>query len=53
MSAPVARYLRSLSEPDAEFRRLADLQDRPIAEIHTFSAGDRLDRDGVHQRAVG
>ena len=52
VSALVAKYLRSLSEPGAEFRRLADLQDRVIAEIDSFSASDRLDREAVHERAV-
>lgn len=52
VSGLVTRYLRSLSEPDSEFRRRADLQHRVIAEIHAFSAGDRLDRDAVHERAV-
>jgi len=52
VSALVAQYLRSLSEPDTEFRRLAQLQDRLIAEIGPFSAADRLDREAVHQRAV-
>lgn len=52
VSALVAQYLRSLAEPDVEFRRLADLQDRVIAEIHSFSAVDRLDREAVHERAV-
>ncbi|MBK8447330.1 MAG: hypothetical protein IPL41_11800 [Micropruina sp.] len=52
VSALVANYLRSLSEPDAEFRRLADLQNRVIAEIHSFSASNHLDREAVHERAV-
>lgn len=52
VSALVARYLGSLSGPDAEFRRLADLQDRVIAEIDVFRASDRLDREAVHERAV-
>lgn len=52
VSALVAEYLRSLSGPDTEFRRLADLQARVIAEIHAFRASDRLDREAVHERAV-
>ena len=52
VSALVTRYLQSLTDSDAEFRRLAELQDRVIADIRTFSAGDRLDREAVHERAV-
>ncbi|HOQ52281.1 MAG TPA: hypothetical protein PLF56_01555 [Micropruina sp.] len=52
VSALVTRYLQSLTDSDAEFRRLAELQDRVKADIRTFSAGDRLDREAVHERAV-
>lgn len=52
VSALVSRYLQSLSGPDPEFRRLADLQNSVIAGIGTFSASDRLDREAVHERAV-
>jgi plasmid stability protein len=52
VSALVAEYLRSLSEREAEFARLEDLQGRIQGQIDGFSARDRLDRDQVHARAV-
>lgn len=52
VSALVADYLRSLSENAAEFSRLEAQQRAVQAEIERFRAGDRLDRDGIHSRAV-
>jgi len=52
VSALVAAHLRSWSGADAEFQRLAELQRRTIGGIEEFSAGDRLDRDAVHDRAL-
>jgi plasmid stability protein len=52
VSALVGEYLRSLSEDDAEFARLEDQQRRVQAEIERFRAGDRLDRDELHDRAL-
>lgn len=52
VSALVAEFLRSLSEADAEFARLEAQQRRVQAEITRFRAGDRLDRDELHERAL-
>jgi plasmid stability protein len=52
ISGLVADYLRSLSEREDGFARL-EAQQRSIQEqIVSFSAGDRLDRDELHRRAV-
>jgi hypothetical protein len=48
----VADYLRSLSERDAEFDRLEAQQKTVQAQVQNFSAGDRLDREELHERAV-
>ena len=52
VSALVADYLRSLSERDAEFDRLEAQQKAVQAQVQNFSAGDRLDREELHERAV-
>jgi cell division protein FtsB len=52
LSAMVAEYLRSITGRDAEFDRLEAQQERIRREIEAFSAGDRLDRDLVHERAL-
>ncbi len=52
VSALVAEYLRSLSERDTEFSRLEAQQRQVQDEIDGFSAGDRLDRDQLHARAI-
>jgi len=52
VSALVADYLRSLSERESEFSRLEAQQRRVQGEIDRFRAGDRLDRDAVHARAI-
>lgn len=52
VSALVGEFLRSLSERDAEFARL-EAQQRAVQErIGRFRAGDRLDREALHGRAV-
>ncbi len=52
VSGLVADYLRSLSERATSFARL-EAQQRSVQEqIAHFSAGDRLDRDELHSRAV-
>ncbi len=53
VSALVATYPTKLSAADDEFDRLEALQHRVQAEIVGFSAEDRLDRDQVHDRALG
>lgn len=52
VSGLVAQYLRSLSEHDEEFTRLETQQRNVQDQILSFSAGDRLDRDELHRRAV-
>jgi plasmid stability protein len=52
VSALIAEYLRSLSEQDVEFTQLEALQKQVQDQIDRFCAGDRLDRDEIHERAV-
>lgn len=52
VSALVTDFLRSLAEREAEFSRLEAQQRRVQAEIRTFRAGDRLDREQAHERAI-
>lgn len=52
VSALVSQFLRSLSESDAEFVRLEEKQREVQRRISQFRAGDRLDREAVHHRAV-
>jgi hypothetical protein len=52
VSGLVAAHLRAISGLDEEFERLADLQRHTMSTIGRFSAGDRLDRDAVHDRAL-
>ncbi len=52
LSAVVAEFLQSLSDREAEFKRLEAQEDAVIATIERFSASDRLSREEVHSRAV-
>ena len=52
VSALVGEYLRSLSGRQAEFSRLETQQQQIQSQIGRFRAGDRLDRDQLHDRAV-
>jgi plasmid stability protein len=52
VSSLVGEYLRSLSGREAEFSRLEAQQKQVQREIQRFRAGDRLDRDQLHDRAV-
>ena len=52
VSALVVAYLERLSGWKEEFARLEALQHEVLVEIGQFHAGDRLSRDGVHDRAV-
>jgi hypothetical protein len=52
VSSLVGEYLRSLTDTEAEFARLEAQQREVQDEIQHFRAGDRLDRDAVHARAV-
>ena len=52
VSALVGEYLRSLSEREAELARRRAQWKRVRAEIDNFRAGDRLERDELHDRAL-
>ncbi len=52
VSALVGDFLRTLSDREAEFARLEAQQRAVQQRIGRFRAGDRLDRDAVHERAV-
>jgi plasmid stability protein len=52
VSALVAGYLRTLSDDESEFARLEEQQRDVLAEIEGFRAGDRVDRETLHSRAV-
>jgi plasmid stability protein len=52
VSALVAKYLRSLSEREAEFARREAQQGRIQEQIDRFSARNRVDREELHRRAV-
>ena len=52
VSALVGEYLRSLSGRGVEFSRLEAQQQQIQSQISRFRAGDRLDRDQLHDRAV-
>jgi hypothetical protein len=52
VSAIVAEYLSSLSGGGAEFKRLEEQQRRIQRQIKHFRAGDRPDRDDLHDRAL-
>lgn len=52
VSALVGEYLRSLSGGDGEFARLEAQQRQVQRGIDRFRAGDRLDRDDIHGRAI-
>jgi plasmid stability protein len=52
VSALVTEFLRTLSDREAEFARLEAQQHRVQGEIARFRAGDRLERDRLHARAL-
>lgn len=52
VSTLVAEFLRTFTEDDAEFDRLAAQQRRIAKTLGQFSAGDRIGRSEVHDRAV-
>jgi plasmid stability protein len=52
VSALVTEFLRTLSDREAEFARLEAQQRRVQGEIARFRAGDRLERDRLHARAL-
>jgi len=52
VSGLVAEFLEGLSQQAGEFIRLEALQHRVQTEITQFRAGDRLDREELHDRAI-
>lgn len=53
VSALVADFLRSLAGADSGVFEDLEARQREIAStIRNFRAGDRLDRDALHERAV-
>lgn len=50
VSAVVRRFLIEFAGGETDFERRKKLQDRTLASIRTFRAGDRLSRDEVHRR---
>jgi hypothetical protein len=50
LSALVKAFLQQLTEEESDFQRRKRLQHETMASIHVFSAGDRLNRDEVHER---
>jgi len=52
VSALVAEFLSTLGDAAGEFDRLLAQQEEVLAEIERFRAGDRLQRDELHERAV-
>jgi len=52
VSALVAEFLSALSDAGDRFENLLSQQKQVVAEIGSFRAGDRLDRDQLHDRAI-
>ena len=52
VSALVRKFLLDVGSTESEFERRKRLQDRVLASIGTFKAGDRLRREEVHNRAL-
>jgi plasmid stability protein len=52
LSAVVADHLCALGRREAEFSRLEALQAQVLDEIERFSAGERLTREEICDRAV-
>ena len=50
MSALVRGFLESLGEGESDFERRKRLQAEVLASVRRFRAGDRLERDEVHDR---
>lgn len=50
VSALVKAFLVKLTEEESDLERRKRLQRETLAAIHTFSAGDRLSREEVHER---
>ena len=52
VSALVAEFLSTLGDGGDEFEHLLSQQEEVLAEIESFRAGDRLERDKLHDRAI-
>jgi plasmid stability protein len=52
ISAVVADFLRTFADQDADFARLEALQRNVQEQITFFRAGDRSNREQVHDRAL-
>lgn len=52
VSALVAEFLSTLDETAGEFERRLSQQAEVLAEVDAFRAGDRLERDELHDRAL-
>ena len=52
VSALVSEYLATLGDAEGELERLLAQQEEVLAEIDSFRASDRPDRDQLHDRAV-
>ncbi len=52
MSALVAEFLSTLDETCEDFERRLSQQAEVLTEIDAFRAGDRLERDELHGRAL-
>jgi len=50
VSAVVRRLLNEFAGAETEFDRRKKLQDRTLASIRSFRAGNRLSRDEIHER---
>lgn len=52
VSSLVAEFLATLSKQEGRFERLVAQQEEVLAEIDSFRAADRLDRNQLHDRAI-
>jgi plasmid stability protein len=50
LSALVREFLTALGSEETDFERRKRLQDEVFESIRSFSAGDRLGRNAVHDR---
>ena len=50
LSAMVKTFLLQIIGEESDMERRKRLQRETIASIHSFSAGDRLSRDQIHER---
>lgn len=52
VSAAVREFLIAFAGGETDFERRKRLQDETLASVERFSAGDRLARDDIHDRAI-